>query len=106
MSNLHHSLDLVAVPGKVKAAILEFFRSLGRDVPEINDDTDLIKGTGASSDEGVDFAIDLSDALGIEVPHEFNPFVHESGNRGMRFGELVKHAKEFVSAVKGKPHGG
>jgi hypothetical protein len=106
MSKINHALELVEVPDKVKVAIQEFFRSLGRDIPEINDDTDLIKGTGASSDEGVDFAIDLSDVLGIEVPHDFNPFVHDSGNRGMRFGELVKRAEGFVSAMKEDPHGG
>jgi hypothetical protein len=90
----------------VKLALAEFFRTLGRSVPEINDGTDLLKGTGASSDEGVDFAIDLSDALGVEVPHDFNPFVHKSGKRGMRMKELVEQAEEFVSRAKEAPHGG
>jgi hypothetical protein len=74
-------------------------------VPEFTDATDLIRATGATSDEGVDFAIDLSDAIGVEVPHSFNPFVHESGQRGMRFGELVQRAEGFVTAIKEESHG-
>jgi hypothetical protein len=106
MSKTNHVLALVDVPEKVRTALRHFFKSLGRDIPEINDETDLVRATGATSDEGVDFAIDLSDALGIEVPHDFNPFVHESGHRGMRFSELVKRSKEFVSAIKEGAHGG
>jgi hypothetical protein len=102
----HIPLALVDVPEKVKEELRQFFRSLGRDIPDINESTDLIQGTGASSDEGVDFAIDLSDALGVEVPHDFNPFVHKSGRRGMRFSELVQQCKEFVSAAKEDTHGG
>jgi acyl carrier protein len=106
MSKSDTALALVNVPEKVKDLLKRFFQSLGRDIPDINDDTDLIQGTGASSDEGVDFAIDLSDALGVEVPYDFNPFVHDSGRRGRRFGELVKRSKEFVSAAKENAHGG
>jgi hypothetical protein len=99
-------LSVVDVSETVKESLRRFFKSLGRDVPEINDDTDLINATGASSDEGVDFAIDLSDAIGVEVPHNFNPFVHESGHRGMKVRELVEHSKTFVSALQEKSHGG
>jgi hypothetical protein len=106
MSKNHGALAVVDVPEMVKQELRRFFRSLGRDIPEINGDTDLIRGTGASSDEGVDFAIDLSDALGVEVPNDFNPFVHESGQRGRRFSELVERAREFVSAATEAVHDG
>lgn len=106
MSNHHVALSLVDVPEKVKELLRQFFQSMGRDIPEINDDTDLILGTGASSDEGVDFAIDLSDALGVEVPLSFNPFVHESGRRGMKFGELVQCSRGFLFAPKEDSYGG
>lgn len=95
---------VVSVPEKVKTALVDFFRSLGRDIDPINDDTDLIRGTGASSDEGVDFALDLVDALGVDVPDDFNPFVHPTGKRGMRFQELVKHAEHFVAVGTGGDH--
>ncbi|MDB5318502.1 MAG: hypothetical protein JWN40_133 [Phycisphaerales bacterium] len=96
---------MVSVTDKVKKALVDFFRGLGRDIDEINDETDLIESTGASSDEGVDFAIDLADVLGSEVPDDFNPFVHPSGKRGMKFRELVEHAERFVRASKGGDHG-
>ena len=93
------SHSAMSVADKVQKAVLDFFRSLGRDIDQINDDTDLIRNTGAASDEGVDFAIDLADVLGADVPHDFNPFVHSSGKRGMKFRELVEHADHFVAAA-------
>lgn len=101
----HVPFTAVPVSEKVKKALVDFFGSLGRDIDEINDDTDLIRGTGASSDEGVDFALDLVDKLRVEVPENFNPFVHPSGERGMKFRELVEHAERFVAASKGGDHG-
>ena len=98
--------SIVSVADNVKTALVKFFRSLGRDIDEIRDQTDLIESTGASSDEGIDFALDLADELGAEVPNEFNPFVHPSGRRGMKFHELVEHAERFVAASKGVHHGG
>src|SRR5688572_7849396 len=97
----HLPFSAVSVADNVRKALLDFFNSLGREINEINDDTDLIRNTGAASDEGVDFAIDLADVLGVEVPHEFNPFVHPSGRRGMSFRELVEHAERFVAAGRG-----
>ena len=95
---------VVSMPEKVKKALVDFFGSLGRVIDPINDDTDLIRGTGASSDEGVDFVLDLVDVLGVDIPDDFNPFVHPSGKRGMKFRELVKHAEHFVAASTGGNH--
>lgn len=95
----------ISVSETVRKALLDFFRSLGRDIGEINDDTDLIQNTDANSDEGVDFAIDLSEALGCDVPNDFNPFVHPSGKRGMKFRELVAYAEGFVSSHRGGERG-
>jgi hypothetical protein len=97
--------SVASVADTVKKSLVDFFRSSGRNIAEINDDTDLIRNTGASSDEGVDFALDLADVLGAEVPDDFNPFVHPSGKRGMKFRELVEHAERFVAARKGGDHG-
>ncbi len=94
-----------AIRKSVERCLRAFMEGVGRDIEELDDSTDLITGTGATSDEGVDFAIDLSDALGADVPHDFNPFVHESGKRGMKFGELVERAKKFVAARKEEAHG-
>ncbi len=97
---------VVLVAERVKKVLVDFFQSLGRDIGEINDDTDLIENTGASSDEGVDFAIDLSVALAANVPNDFNPFVHTSGTRGMKFRELVEHAECFIAKQNGIRHVG
>ncbi|MCI0631250.1 MAG: hypothetical protein L0Y44_11425 [Phycisphaerales bacterium] len=89
----------------VRSTLIDFFESLDREIPDLRDESDLLTDTEASSDEGVDFAIDLSDALGVEVPNDFNPFVHESGRRGRKFGELVHWAERFVSNTKESSHG-
>jgi len=97
-------LSVVDVPEAVKAALVEFFRGLGRDIDDLDGETDLIKGAGATSDEGVDFAIDLSDVLGVPVPNSFNPFVHPSGRRGMNLRELIGCADRFVREAKEVGH--
>lgn len=88
------------IPERVLQCLKEFFLGLGRDVPVLDNDTDLLAGTGASSDEGVDFAIELEDALGVPVPNDFNPFVHVSGRRGMLCQELISHARQFIQNAK------
>jgi hypothetical protein len=100
------AFSIINVPEAVKTALVEFFRGLGRGIDELDDETDLIKGTGATSDEGVDFAIDLSDILGVPVPNSFNPFVHPSGHRGMKLRELTDHAGRFVQEAKEAGHAG
>lgn len=98
MSNNRNSIN---ESGEIRAAVVDalnrFLQSWGHDVSVVNDDTNLIKDTGAESDEGVYFAIELSDLLGEEVPLNFNPFLHPSGRRGMKVGELVTWATEFMS---------
>jgi hypothetical protein len=100
MGKTRLALESIEISEAVKTALVEFFKSLHREIPEINSNTDLISDTGSCSDEGVDFAIDLSDVLDADVPNDFNPFVHESGRRGMKFSELVGHAQKFVSIAK------
>ncbi len=50
-----------------------------------------------SSDEGVDFVLGLCEALHVELPEDFNPFVHESGRRGLRVSEMMSRVENFVS---------
>jgi len=96
----------VSVPDAVKTALVEFFHGLGRDLDANDDEMDLITSTGASSDEGIDFAIDLSNILAADIPNDFNPFVHPSGRRGMKLRELIEFADRFVTATKEAGHGG
>ncbi|MFW6039413.1 MAG: hypothetical protein ACOC9P_02945 [bacterium] len=77
-----------------------FLRSQGRDVRPLTDETDLIRDTGCTSEDGLDFVIDLSDAVGYELPGDFNPFVHDSGQRPMRLGELVTTVEAYCAEAK------
>lgn len=105
MSNLDQvPFSVITLPEGIKTALVNFFRSLGRDIDPINDDTNLIEDTGASSDEGVDFVLDLEEMLDTKIPNDFNPFVHPSGKRGMTFRELVQHAERFIAVGAGGNH--
>lgn len=67
----------------------QFLDSTGRTDKEFRDDTSLINGLGLSSDEGVDFVLDICEALRVELPADFNPFVHESGERSLNVSEML-----------------
>ena len=82
----------------IKECLVTFLRSLDKEFDQINDDTDLIAGLGLKSDEGLELSLDLEDALDCSLPDGFNPAVHPTGTRGMRFGELTIALLEFVSA--------
>jgi acyl carrier protein len=85
-----------------RAAIInclrQFLQSTGRGSVVLSDRTHLTRDLGLSSDEGVDFVLDLCDALGVDLPGDFNPFVEESGRRGRRVGQMVKAVLSFVPA--------
>lgn len=90
----------MATPQEVQKATLallhRFLRSQGKNVPDITDDTDLITDLGCSSEDGVDFVLDLCDEYEFEFPDSFNPFVHDSGKRPRKFGELARCISEYV----------
>ncbi|MEM1010633.1 MAG: hypothetical protein AAGI46_00265 [Planctomycetota bacterium] len=85
------------VSSRLKSCICDFMEMSGHPVPDLDDDVDLLHTTEASSDEGVDLALEISEALGSDVPHDFNPLVHPNGKRGMKFGELVRFAQKWVA---------
>jgi len=74
-----------------------FLESTGRAGQGFGNNTNLIRDLGLSSDEGVDFVLDLCEALHVELPEDFNPFVHESGRRGLRVSEMISRVENFVS---------
>jgi hypothetical protein len=55
-----------------------------------------MRDLGLSSDEGVDFVLDLCEEFKFDFPKDFNPFVHGSGCRGRKLGEMVNAALSFV----------
>ena len=56
----------------------------------IVDSTDQINGLGMVSDDGLDFACEVSDRLGFHFPDDLNPFVDDSGRRPRRVREIVE----------------
>lgn len=55
----------------------------------INEGTDPIRGLGLVSDDGLDFACEVSSRLGFHFPDDLNPFVDDSGQRARRVGEIA-----------------
>lgn len=87
----------------VRTCLREFLSTCEIDDVKVSNDLDLIKGTGFESADGVEFACELSDALGIEVPHDFNPFVCKTGKRGMKVHELVSEVAQWLKSGKEVP---
>ena len=87
-----------ATVGKaVRRCLRQFLDSTGRAGDRFGDDTNLVRGLGLSSDEGIDFVLDLCDVLRVELPDDFNPFIHESRRRGLRVSEMIHRVEKFVS---------
>ena len=82
---------------KVLTALEVFLESTGRSEVILTDRTNLVGDLGFSSDEGVDFVLDLCEVFKFDFPHEFNPVVHPSGRRGRRVGELIDAVASCLS---------
>jgi hypothetical protein len=66
----------------------------------IDDSTDPICGLGLTSDDGLDFACDVSRQLGFHFPDDQNPFVDDAGHRARRVGEIVDLIVTMTSGIK------
>lgn len=86
---------------RVTLCLQAFLRSIGHEVPEPTDELDLVRDLGLESDQGLDFALDLEDALECKLPEDFNPIVHVSGKRGMRLRELVRWIESYIESRGG-----
>lgn len=80
----------------VLTCLRQFLDTTSRGSMNFDDRSHLMRDLGLTSDEGVDFVLDLCDVLGFELPGTFNPFVHESGRRGLRVGEMVTAVMNLV----------
>lgn len=81
---------------KVLACLRGFLQSSGRQDVAIEEKTDLMTGVGMTSDEGIDFVLDLCAAFNFDFPGDFNPVVHPDGTRGRRVGELIRAVASLV----------
>lgn len=89
------------VEARVVSALQKFLQSVGLQGVELTGDLDLVRGLGLESDQGIDLALDLEDALGCKLPDDFNPIIHSSGERGMKLRELVEWAQAHVRGLGG-----
>lgn len=88
------------IGGRIRRKFTSFLKSIGHDTPVISDQTNFIRDLDLTSDQGVDFVLDLCEEFDVEFPLDFNPFVHDSGYRGRRFGELVAYVTTFLSTLE------
>lgn len=81
---------------RVSACLTAFLRSAGHGETSFDESTDLARELGLTSLEGVDFVLDLCETFKFDFPEDFNPVVHESGKRGMRYGELIDRVAAYL----------
>jgi hypothetical protein len=73
--------------------------------PEIGDGTDPIRGLGLMSDDGLDFACEISIRLNFHFPDDQNPFVDDSGQRARNVREIVELITPMIAGKKEASHG-
>jgi len=91
-------MNNTSIQEKVRQCLRSYLDSTGRTGNEFSDNTDLVQGLGLSSDEGVDFALDLCEVLQVSLPDDFNPFIHESGHHGLQVSEMTSIVDNLVSS--------
>ena len=88
-----------SIQSTIRRCLRNFLDSTGRTAVKFGDNTNLIRDLGLSSDEGVDFVLDLCETLQVELPEDFNPFIHETGRRGLRVFEMIRRVESFASGT-------
>ncbi|MFN0132736.1 MAG: hypothetical protein ACKVW3_09445 [Phycisphaerales bacterium] len=89
---------------RVERRVEKFASSARHESVKLDEQTDLARGLGLSSDEGLDLVLDLCEEFDFDFPRDFNPVVHDTGRRGRRLGELV-HSVEQMLSGKEVTHG-
>lgn len=92
------------VEDRVRDTLEKFIRRSGIKDFDFRSSTDLIRGAGLTSLQGIEFALDLCEEFGHEFPLDFNPFVDDERHRGQTFGGLVKAVSQQI-ADDGEPSG-
>lgn len=79
-------------------ALREF---LGDKAPdELSEATDPFKDLGLDSEDGVDFACELSEKLGYKVPDDLNPWVDDAQHRARRLGESIDLMCQLIESAR------
>lgn len=85
---------------RVRQCLRQFLDSSGRSEEGFSDRTNLHTGLGFSSDEGLDFVLDLCEEFDFDFPADFNPVVHRDGKRGNSLAELIAQVKQLLPAAE------
>ena len=91
----------------IRKCVINVLRSMfkGEGCPEIDDLTNPIADMGFISDDGLDFACEISDQLSFHFPDDRNPFVDDAGHRARRVSEIVDLVCETIPSQSGVPNG-
>ncbi len=81
---------------RIRNCLVKFLSSSGVGAVHLTSDTDLLKGCGLESDQGLDLVLDLCDEFEFDFPKDFNPLVHSSNKRGRKLRELVTDIGEML----------
>ncbi|OGR11348.1 MAG: hypothetical protein A2341_19290 [Deltaproteobacteria bacterium RIFOXYB12_FULL_58_9] len=77
-------------PDDVREAVLKAIRQLLEDPTAVlTDETSPIDGLDLDSEDGLDFADSVSEALGVEIPVNVNPFKNDDEQKPRKIGEII-----------------
>jgi acyl carrier protein len=79
-------------------ALREF---LGDKAPEnLSEATDPFRDLGLDSEDGVDFACELSERLGCKVPDDLNPWVDDARHCSRPLGESIDLMCQLIESAR------
>lgn len=84
---------------EVKKVVLDcLLKIVGDKVPDkIDEQTDPIINLGLDSADGIIFALELEDQLGIEIPSDLNPLIDDKKHRSRQIGEILDLLNDLIS---------
>ena len=87
---------------EIREQVVEVLRGMVKGDPtsEIGDGTEPIRGLGLVSDDGLDFACEISIKLDFHFPDDQNPFVDDSGQRARNVSEIVELIAPMIAGTK------
>lgn len=89
-----------------KIALNCLLEIVGNKGPEtIDDKTDPILNLGLDSADGIIYALELENRLGIEIPCDQNPLVDDEKHKSRKIREIVDFLLNLIAKNQEKVHG-
>lgn len=67
---------------------------------DLSEETDPFEDLGLDSEDGVDFACELSERFGCKIPDNLNPWVDDSLHRARRLGESIDLICDLIERTR------